>query len=224
MTGWGEYAAAWALFLLTHAVPVRPPVKPWLVARLGRGGYLAAYSALSLLALGWLILAAGRAPWVPLWPAPPAAAWIVLAAMTGAALILAFGLGRPNPLSFGGRRDSSFDPDRPGILRVIRHPVLAAVGIWALAHLVANGDLAHVLLFGGFALFAGLGMAMIDRRNRRAMGADAWAGTLARMRRAPPGPWRGALARATFALAGVAGVVLIHPWIAGRDVLALLLP
>ena len=62
MSGWITYIGAWALFLFTYAVPVRPPVKPWLIARLGPAGYGVAYSALSLGVLGWLFIAAARAP------------------------------------------------------------------------------------------------------------------------------------------------------------------
>ncbi|WP_210325885.1 NnrU family protein [Oricola nitratireducens] len=63
----GEYAAAFAVFLLIHAVPVRPPVKPWLVASLGRAGFGMAYSELSVAVLVWLIGAAARAPYVEVW-------------------------------------------------------------------------------------------------------------------------------------------------------------
>jgi uncharacterized membrane protein len=56
-----------------------------------------------------------------------------------------------------------------------RHPLLWAIVLWAGAHAVPNGDLAHVLLFGGFAVFSLLGMRAIDRRRRRLLGAEAWA-------------------------------------------------
>ncbi|HHZ08454.1 MAG TPA: NnrU family protein, partial [Rhizobiales bacterium] len=68
---WGEYALAFAAFFLTHSLPVRPPLRPWAVARLGRAGFAAAYSALSLAALAWLIVAAGRAPYLGLWDWAP---------------------------------------------------------------------------------------------------------------------------------------------------------
>ncbi|WP_439562914.1 NnrU family protein [Roseinatronobacter sp.] len=174
MNAWIAYIGAWALFLLTHAVPVRPPVKPWLIARLGPAGYGIAYSALSLGVLGWLFIAAARAPYVALWPMPAAAHWIALAAMLPAVLLLALTLGRPNPFSFGGARNDQFDAQRPELIGRIRHPVLAALGLWAAAHLAINGTLAHALMFGGFAGFAVLGMWLIDRRKQREMGAAVW--------------------------------------------------
>ena len=87
-------------------------------------------------------------------------------------LILALSIGRPNPFSFGGARNDQFDPARPGIVRVWRHPLLLALALWAAAHVVPNGDLAHVILFGTFAAFALLGGRLIDRRKRREMGPE----------------------------------------------------
>lgn len=212
MSGWGGYAAAWAFFLFTHAVPVRPPVRPWLVARLGQRGFTAAYSALSLAALAWLFVAAGRAPHVPLWSMPPAAHWLVLAAMAPACLLLALTLGRPNPFSFGGANNHRFDPARPELAGYVRHPVLAALLIWALAHLAVNGDLAHALMFAGFALFAALGMAMIDRRRRREMGPAPWRAQIEKMRAArlhlPPAAGR----RMLLGLTALAALVALHEW------------
>lgn len=167
MLEWTEFALALAAFLVSHAVPVRPPVRPWLVARLGQGGYLWAYSLLSLLVLGWLILAAARAPYVELIPAWPLLRWVPAVAMAPACLLVVLGLSAVNPFSFGGFGHGRFDPQAPGVLAVTRHPLLLAMAIWAAAHLLANGTLAHGLLFGLFAGFAVMGMALIDRRKAR---------------------------------------------------------
>ena len=170
--GWGEFAMAYAVFFLSHSIPVRPQVRPWLQARLGASGFTLAYSALSLGVLAWLIGAAGRAPYIPLWTWAPWQNHVALAIMLPACLILALAIARPNPFSFGGARNDRFDPSRPGIVRWSRHPLLAALAIWAAAHVVPNGDLAHVILFGTFAAFALLGVRLIDRRKRREMGAE----------------------------------------------------
>lgn len=167
---WGEYALAFAAFFLTHSLPIRPPLRPWLVARLGRVGFTVAYSALSLGVLAWLIVAAGRAPYVGLWDWAPWQNHVVLAAMLPVCLILALAIARSNPFSFGGAQNESFDPARPGIVRLTRHPLLLALALWAAAHLLPNGDLAHVILFGTFAGFAVLGGRMVDRRRQREMG------------------------------------------------------
>ncbi|KIC13616.1 NnrU family protein [Leisingera sp. ANG-Vp] len=172
--GWLEFTAALTLFLASHAIPVRPPVRPWLVARLGLRGYIIAYSLLSLLILAWLIVAAERAPFVGILPYWEILRWAPLLLMPLACLLAVAGMMRQNPLSFGGLGLRAFDPADPGILAVSRHPLLAAMALWAGAHLLANGDLAHVILFGLFAGFAVMGMKIIDTRKQRQLGQAEW--------------------------------------------------
>jgi len=185
VAGWAEFAAAFTVFLLSHALPVRPAVKAPLVRMLGAGGYTLVYSLVSVAVLAWLIVAAGRAPHVPLWGWAPWQPRVPFVLMLPACLLVACAIGAPNPFSFGGRADG-FDPARPGIAGVARHPLLWALVLWAGAHLVPNGDLAHVLLFGSLAGFALAGMAMLDRRRRRLWGARVWA-ELARATSQVPG-------------------------------------
>ncbi|KIC07863.1 NnrU family protein [Leisingera sp. ANG-M1] len=172
--GWLEFTAALGLFLASHAIPVRPPVRPWLVARLGLRGYIIAYSLLSLLILAWLIVAAERAPFIGILPYWEILRWAPLLLMPLACLLAVAGMMRQNPLSFGGLGLRAFDPADPGILAVSRHPLLAAMALWAGAHLLANGDLAHVILFGLFAGFAVMGMKIIDTRKQRQLGRAEW--------------------------------------------------
>ena len=175
LTGWTEFIAAFLVFLFSHALPARPAVRAKLVGALGEGGFLAAYSIESLLVLTWLIVAAGRAPFVELWSFERWQMWAPNLALPLACQFAAFGIGTANPLSFGGDPRKRFDPDHPGIAGIVRHPLLGAIGLWAAAHAVPNGDLAHVVLFGFFALIALVGMAIIDRRKRRQLGAETWA-------------------------------------------------
>jgi uncharacterized membrane protein len=177
--GWGGFAAAFAVFLLSHAVPARPAVRRRLTGLLGERLYLLAYSLVSLVLLAWLIVAASHAPFVLLWGYAAWQAWPVNLAMPAACLLIAAAVGAPNPLSFGGTA-RGFDPAHPGIAGMARHPLLLALALWAGAHAVANGNLAHVLLFGSFAGFALLGMRIIDRRSRRQLGEAEWARLAAR--------------------------------------------
>ena len=72
----------------------------------------------------------------------------------------------------------------PGrIQTAAKHPMLAAVKFWALAHLLANGSLADALLFGGFLAWAVLDRISLKRRPVRAA-----------LRTAPPGPWNDVIA------------------------------
>ena len=72
----------------------------------------------------------------------------------------------------------------PGRIKTAaKHPMLAAVKFWALAHLLANGSLADALLFGGFLAWAVLDRISLKRRPVRAA-----------LRTAPPGPWNDVIA------------------------------
>ena len=84
-----------------------------------------------------------------------------------------FGTAAPNPFAFEGR-SGGFDPEHPGIAGLTRQPLLWALALWSGAHLIANGDLAHVILFGLFFLFSLAGMAIVEGRRRALMGDAAW--------------------------------------------------
>ncbi|MBJ2153134.1 NnrU family protein [Paracoccus sp. IB05] len=170
---WLNFALALAAFFASHAIPAMPAVKAGLKQRLGRAGYGAVFGALSLAVLVWVVIAAGRAPYIEVWPHYPWMRWATNILMPLALLIFVLAATRPNPLSFGGRR-TGFDPARPGIAGFARHPLLWALFLWSAAHLLVNGDLAHVILFGVFAVFCLMGMGMLDRRRRREMGDAEW--------------------------------------------------
>lgn len=171
---WGEFIAAFVVFFLSHSIPVRPAVKTRIVAKTSALGFTLLYSTLSIAVLTWIIAAAGRAPFIEIWGW---AAWqnhVPLIGMFAAILIVSLAFGQPNPLSFGGWNNGRFDPKNCGILGWIRHPLLAALLIWAVSHIVPNGNLAHVIVFGLFAAFSLLGMKIIDRRSKRIIGAENW--------------------------------------------------
>jgi uncharacterized membrane protein len=218
---WFGFALAFVGFFLGHSVPVRPPFRPILVRMLGAAGFGAAYSALSVAILAWLIVEAERAPFVPVWNWAPWQNHFVLATMLPVCLIVALSVGRPNPFSFGGARNATFDPARPGIVRLARHPLLVALALWSGAHLVANGDLAQVLLFGTFFTFALFGSRLVDRRRRREMGQRwdlLWEKVLAR----PLGdalfpPSRETVLRIASGVAIYVILIALHPIVIGVD-------
>ena len=216
MTNWIELAIAFVLFTGTHVLPARPGVRPWLTRRLGTWGYLLLYSTVSLLLLGWLVVAAGRAPYLPLWEPAAWQAYVALAAVAAACALLTLAIGRPNPFSFGGGDPTRFDPERPGVIGLTRHPILLAAAVWAGAHLLANGDLAHVLLFGAFLIMALGGMMILDRRNRCRLG-PAWQALAARRK---PALRPGDALRLLLAMFLFAGLLLLHPSVIGVDPLA----
>jgi uncharacterized membrane protein len=62
----------------------------------------------------------------------------------------------------------------PGRIKTaMKHPLLNAVKFWALAHLLANGMLADLLLFGGFLVWAGVDRMSLKRRVQTVPAAPA---------------------------------------------------
>ncbi len=174
LTDWSEFFIAFVLFFLSHMIPAQPIIREWLIRHTGKTIYLTVYSVLSIVLFGWLIVAAGRAPYVAVWKFLPWQLWLPNIAMPIACLLFAFGTVAPNPLSIASSNNDAFEPDHPGIAGVTRHPVLWAAVLWAIAHAVPNGDLAHIVLFGLFGVFSLLGMLAIDARNRRVLGMAEW--------------------------------------------------
>lgn len=119
-----------------------------------------------------------------IWPRPPAAGGVVLAAGLDA---------------LSGRfADAARVPGR--IRAALKHPMLAAVMLWALAHLVANGTLADALLFGGFLVWAVADRMSFKRRPVRAI------------RTAPPSSLNDVIAVA----AGLALYIVFVLWLHAR--------
>lgn len=165
MAGWTVFALAWAAFLGAHVIPMLPPVRARLVGALGRRNYFIAFGTMSVLLLWLLIVATNAAPLVMLADQMPWQRWLVNLAMPCAILLTVYGLQAPNPFGLG-RKGEGFDPDRPGIIGLTRHPLMWAFALWAGAHLVANPDLAHAIFFGVLLAYALRGMAKAESRAR----------------------------------------------------------
>jgi uncharacterized membrane protein len=157
--------------------------RPAVAGALGPMAFRGLFSVLSALGLAWLIWAYGRAPHVELWPASPALALVPLAVMPFAFVFFVGGLSGRNPTMAGA--DMMLKAELPvhGMTRVTRHPMLWSFALWAAAHLVANGDLASLLMFGAILITAVNGMASIDRKRRQANPAqwDAFAAVTSRL-------------------------------------------
>lgn len=216
---WTEFSLAFVTFFVSHSLPTQPKLRPRLVHLLGARGFAYLYSAMSIAVLTWLIIAAGRAPYVELWMWEPWQNDLTLLLMLLVCLVIALTVGRPNPLSFGGMHNERFEPDRAGIVRLVRHPWLAVLALWSFAHLIANGDLAHFLLFGVLSIFASLGGVMIDKRKRRELGTE-WNTIRSRLKSAPLISVR---LDGDFLLRASAGILLygtliwLHPMVIGVD-------
>lgn len=173
--------AAAAVFVLIHLVISGTRLRDTLVLRLGAGPYMGLFSLASAAVLVWLGFAFGDARVSPInetmWSVTAGTRHVQLLVQLLAILFVVVGLTTPNPTSV--RQEGALDrPDVVrGVLRVTRHPFLWGVAIWALGHLLVNGDAASLVLFGSMLALAIFGTASIDAKRRRVLGPkwDAFA-------------------------------------------------
>ena len=142
--------AGLVLFLGTHVVTTKRSLRTQLIARHGEATYKIAYSIVSMIGLALIVwgFASYRATgWIDVWTPPKAMKHIAVGLMLIAVIALASAYIR-------GR-----------IYTTLKHPMLVAVKIWALAHLLANGDLGSIILFGSFLAWAVFDRISLKRRS-----------------------------------------------------------
>jgi uncharacterized membrane protein len=140
--------------------------------QLGERGFLAVYSLTALVTFAWFLMAYAHAPTIALWPRRRWLALVPIVVMPLAAVLLVAGYTTPNPTAVGMERAARADDPAPGLLRITRHPVMWAIGLWAVSHMIANGDLRSLLFFGAFAALSLGGTLLIDRKKRLALGSN----------------------------------------------------
>jgi uncharacterized membrane protein len=174
------------LFLGVHSVAiVSPTLRARTIRRLGEGAWKGMYALVSLIGFVLICYGFGLARQAPaILYAPPT--WL-----RHVALILMVPVF---PLLV-----AAYLPGR--IKTAAKHPMLAAVKFWALAHLLANGTLADVVLFGGFLAWAVVDRISLKRRS-----------TPPAPRAAPPGPWNDVIA----VVLGLAIYALLIGWAHAR--------
>lgn len=166
--------AASAFFLLIHFGVSGTRLRDVVVARMGEGRYRVAFALASLVGLIWMSRAYGRAPPVELWGQLVSLQPLAFALVLVAFLFIGIGLATPSPTRVGMESKLTQGTDvASGIVRITRHPFLWGVALWALVHLVVNGDLASVIFFGSLLLLALGGAPSIDAKRRRRFG-DEW--------------------------------------------------
>jgi uncharacterized membrane protein len=121
-----------------------------LIARLGQGGYRVLFSVVSLVGLVLIVWGYGdyrAGEWIQVWSPPPFMRHITIGLMLFSAILLV----------------ATYVPSH--IKARAKHPMFAAIKIWAFAHLLSNGDLGSILLFGGFLAWGVYGRIAAKRRG-----------------------------------------------------------
>jgi uncharacterized membrane protein len=180
------------LFLGVHTLTTRRDLRARMIASTGEGVYKAGYALVSL--LGLVLIVRGFAHYhseglIELWTPPRALKHLTMALMLPAVILVVAAYIR-------GR-----------IYTAVKHPMLSGVKLWAAAHLIANGDLGGIILFGSF-----LGWAVFDRISLKRR-ADAGGPPI------PVGGWGNDLiAVAVGIVAYLALVFAFHPVVMGIPV------
>jgi uncharacterized membrane protein len=131
------------LFFGVHTLTTQRELRARVIVSTGEGGYKIGYALVSAAGLALIIwgFAHYRATgWIDVWQPPKAMKHITVALMLPAVILVVASYIR-------GR-----------IYTTLKHPMLTGIKLWAAAHLLANGDLGSIILFGSF-----LGWAVFDR-------------------------------------------------------------
>ena len=183
--------AGLVLFLGVHSVSiVSYRWRDAMAARLGSGAWKALYSLISAVGLALIVYGFGRAREAPivLYVAP---VWVRDTMIMVMPLVF--------PMAFAAYL--------PGLIStVLKHPLLVAVKLWATLHLLVNGSVADVVLFGSVLAWAVVDRIALKRRPPRPVPA------------APPWKWNDAIA---IVLGFAVYVVLVaggHQWLTGLPI------
>jgi uncharacterized membrane protein len=140
------------IFFAIHLVPSNVSIRDGLIARFGHTGYKAIFGVISLAGFALIVLGFAKLQMHPgknpvLWDPPLWTRHLAVGLMLPAIIALV----------------AAYVPSR--IHTALKHPMLVAIKIWALAHLLANGDLAALVLFGSFLAFAVYDRISVKRRH-----------------------------------------------------------
>lgn len=168
-----ELIVAAILFTGSHIAIPSTGVRARIVGAIGARAYMVFYSILSTVLLVWFVAAFFSAPQIPLWTQREWMRIVVFVTMPFACILLVAGLFTANAtVATDARLPEGPDP-APGILKVTRHPVFWAIGLWAAAHLIVNGNAAALIFFGSLVVLSMAGTRILDLKHARTFG-PAW--------------------------------------------------
>lgn len=151
-----------ALFVGSHSFAAQREARAVTIAKVGEGPYKAIFSVVSLgglilIAWGFAIYRAGG--YLPVWSPPIWARHLALVLMWPATVMIV----------------AAYIPGE--IKRRLKHPMLAGVKLWAAAHLIANGDLGSIVLFGSilaWAIYDRISLTSRPDSNAPPIPIDGW--------------------------------------------------
>jgi uncharacterized membrane protein len=172
-----------ALWILAHLFKRAAPAgRAALAEKVGAGPAKGIVAALIVVGLVLMVLGYRGAPFVALYDPPAWGVHLNNLMMLGAVALTGMGHSKGRARSW------------------LRNPMLTGVIVWALAHLIVNGDLASLVLFGGLGLWAAGEIALIDRTE------PAWV-------RPAPGPVSGDVRLVVITVVIYAAIVAVHTWL-----------
>ncbi len=181
--------AGLVLWSVVHLLPsAARPLRDNLVGRLGENPYKGLFSLALVLAVVLIVFGWRGTPPQSLYVPPPGMRHVTMGLVLLAFILMA----------------ASQQPSR--IRRVVRHPQLTGVALWAVAHLLCNGEQRSVLLFGSLLAWAVVEIVLISRRE------GPW-------QKPEPAGWGRELALVAGGAAVYLVLVFAHPWISGMPLL-----
>ena len=142
--------AGLVLFLGTHTLTTQRELRARFIASIGEGGYKIGYALVSLAGLVLIVWGFSHyraTGWIDVWSPPKALKYVNDALMLPAVILVVASYIR-------GR-----------IYTTVKHPMLTGVKLWSFGHLLANGDLGGIILFGSFLAWAVFDRISLKRRT-----------------------------------------------------------
>jgi uncharacterized membrane protein len=148
--GWGLLIFGLVVFLGAHLFVACRGQRAALIARIGEWPYKGVFSLVSL--AGLILIGMGYAQyratgWIDVWYPPRWTYYITQFLMWPASICVVAAYARGD------------------IWRTLKHPMLVGIKAWALAHLISNGDLGSIVLFGSFLAWAVIDRITLKRRS-----------------------------------------------------------
>jgi uncharacterized membrane protein len=139
-----------AIFVIPHVFVTRRDARAAVIARYGETTYKGLFALASIVGvvlMGWGFARYRAAGMIPVY-APPDFMRHVTVALSWPAIVLIVAAYVPGNIKLK-----------------LKHPMLAGVKLWALAHLLSNGDLGSIVLFGGILAWAVFDRISLKRRT-----------------------------------------------------------